>query len=85
MRAVQGCIPCTALPFGLMSDLSDLSDTIDSAAAKPKSVTVDGSTVTAHTLKELDDHYDRKANREAAAAPRSIGVKFFNTSPPGAT
>lgn len=66
-----------------MADLNDLSDTIDEAASGPQQVTVDGNSVTARSLKELDDHYDRKANREAAASGR-LGIMPFQLRMPGA-
>jgi len=65
-------------------ELDDLSDDIDEQATKSQATSADGVSIQRRTLKELDDHYDRKSNREAATNGR-LGIRFFNTKPPGAT
>lgn len=67
-----------------MADLDELADSIEEQAAKPQSVSADGVTVQSRSLKELDDHYDRVANRAAATSGR-MPFTVFNTKPPGAT
>lgn len=63
-----------------MPDLTELSEHIDEQAQKSQSTTADGVTVNRRTLKELDDHYDRQAARQAAASPaamfRSMNAKI---------
>lgn len=68
----------------MSQELDDLSDAIDDQALKPRATSADGVSIQRSSLKEQDDHYDRKANREAAASG-GAGVRFFNTKPPGAT
>jgi hypothetical protein len=63
--------------------MPDLTDDIETAAAKPKSVVIDGNTVTAHSLPELvqadkhlkaDDSVNTQTNR---------GLRFNKLVPPG--
>jgi hypothetical protein len=63
--------------------MPDLTDDIEDAAAKPRSVTVDGSTVNTHSLPELiaadrhlkaDDSTNTQTNR---------GLRFNKFKPPG--
>lgn len=67
-----------------MADLDELADSIDEQAADPQSFSADGATTQNRSLKDLDDHYDRVANRQAARNGR-IPFSIFNTKPPGAT
>ena len=68
-----------------MATSTELEDAADAAAAKPQSMAADGVSVTTRTLKELDDHIDRKANRAASRKDSGgIGVKFFGLKMPGA-
>ena len=66
-----------------MATQAELEAAADELAAAPKQVTTDGMSVSEHSLKEVDDHIDRKLGRDAAAN-RQLGVSFFNTRPPGA-
>lgn len=67
-----------------MATQAELEDIADDAASNPHQVSADGVSVVGHSLKEIDDHIDRKLSREAATDGR-LGVRFFNTKPPGAT
>ena len=67
----------------MSQDLNELSDAIDEQATKSQATSADGVSIQRRTLKELDDHYDRRANREAAANGR-LGVSFFGLKMPGA-
>lgn len=64
--------------------VEDAEDIADANAAEPASMSADGVTVTNRSLKETDDHVDRVRNREAGRNG-NLGVRFFNTKPPGAT
>lgn len=69
----------------MSEELSDLDAAIDAQAAKPQSTSADGVSMQRRSLKELDEHYQAKANREAAASSTRLPFRLFNTSPPGAT
>lgn len=65
-----------------MTDIDDIADATNANATGPKSVTVDGNTVSQHSLPdqiELEKY--RKANTQAASTARLI---FNKCSPPGA-
>ncbi len=63
--------------------LSDLSDSIDEQATKSQATSADGVSVQRRTLKDLDDHYDRVAGREAAKAG-GLGFRIVQLRQPGA-
>ncbi len=67
----------------MSQDLSDLSDSIDEQATKSQATSADGVSVQRRTLKELDDHYDRVASRQAAANGR-LGINIIQLRMPGA-
>lgn len=62
--------------------MADLSDQIESDAAKPQSATIDGNSVNARSLAELiaADEY-LKANEAVASTKR--GLVFQRMQPPG--
>lgn len=62
--------------------LAEIDALIATAVAGPKKAQVDGRSAESHSLKELWEMRQAIAAQELAAD--SIGVKFFNTSPPGA-
>lgn len=68
-----------------MATSEELEDAADTAAATPQAMSADGVSATARSLKELDDHIDRKANREVARkSSGGIGIKLFGLKMPGA-
>lgn len=68
-----------------MATQEELEDAADDAAATPQAMSADGVSATARSLKELDDHIDRKANRAVSRTDSGgIGVKFFGLKMPGA-
>jgi hypothetical protein len=71
------------LAHRVSQELDDLSDSIDEQATKSQATSADGVSVQRRTLKELDDHYDRKAGREAASAGR-LGINIIQLRMPGA-
>lgn len=66
-----------------MATQAELETAADELAQNPKAMSSDNQSVTEHSLAEIDDHIDRKLNRDAAANGR-LGVRFFNMRPPGA-
>ena len=65
--------------------MADLSDTIEDAASDPQSATIDGRSVTSRPIKDLIDADRYLAEKVATQSTTTrLGVRFFNTSPPGA-
>lgn len=62
--------------------MADLSDDIETAATKPKSATIDGNTVTAHTLAELIEA-DQYLKTLDAVDSAKRGLVFQRFKPPG--
>lgn len=62
---------------------SDLEAVTDAVAAGPKSVTTDGLAVQSQDVSALIQLEKHRAEQAAARAP-TLGVRFFNTRPPGA-
>lgn len=63
--------------------MSDLDEQIAENAAAPKSITIDGETVTEHSLKEQIEADKYLAGKNAAARPHA-GLRFTKIIPPGA-
>lgn len=66
-------------------DPPELEDVIREVAAGPKSVTVDGTNVQAHSIKELIEADQHLAGKSGAASTRHRGIRFSKLVPPGAT
>ena len=65
--------------------MPDLEDILTELASKPKSVTVDGVTVTNHSLPEVSAVADRVAAQTATSGGGNpAGVRFTKLVPPGA-
>lgn len=71
--------------------MPDLTDTVETNAAKPRAVTVDGQTVEQHSLKDQIEAAKFVAARDATAETSGnsvgnglFGVAFFKFRPPGA-
>lgn len=69
-----------------MADASDIQETIaTNAASGVKSVTVDGQSVSAHSLPELIDAEKHVASKEAMADPAAwFRGNTFRVKPPSA-
>lgn len=50
--------------------MPDLNETVEAAAAAPKSYSVDGETIVSHSLTELQDIADRQQTDEVVKKPR---------------
>lgn len=64
------------------SELAQIRAQIIASAGRPKSITVDGETFTAHGLNELLEAY--RVMTSASSRPNS-GIKFSKIVPPGAS
>lgn len=64
--------------------MPDLSSQIEDAADTPQSATIDGRAATARPIKDLIEA-DRYLQERTAAQNSNtrLGIRFFNTSPPG--
>lgn len=60
--------------------MSDLSDELEAAAAKPKQITIDGNTVSQHSLKELIDA-DRYLRQQTASDQGKRPFTLFKLRP----
>ena len=71
--------------------MSTLPDTVETNAAKPRAVTVDGQTVEQHSLKDqIEAAKFAAANSAVTETGNSVGngkfgVSFFKFRPPGAS
>lgn len=63
---------------------SELESTIETNAEKPVSMSVDGVTVTQRPMSELIAA-DRYLSAKRASRRRSLGIRFRQVVPPGAT
>lgn len=65
-----------------MPDAGDISDSIAEAAAKPASATIDGNTVSARSIDDMEKAHNHVAGREAAASNRpGLGLRFQQITP----
>lgn len=80
LRGQRNAVP-VCIGVRRMADISELEDAADAEAAKALSTSADGVSVGRRSLKELDDHIDRVANREAAAGRRSPFTIFKMRAP----
>jgi len=62
--------------------MSDLSDQIETNAQAPKSVTVDGSTATQHSLKDQIEA-DKYLGAKVGATKSKFGVRIGQFTQPG--
>jgi methionine aminopeptidase len=63
--------------------MPDLTDDIETAAAKPKAVTIDGNTVTAHSLPELVEADKHLKADDSVNTQTSRGIRWNKFKPPG--
>lgn len=66
-----------------MATAAEIEVLIDTAAAGVQEMQVDGRRAKSHSLKDLIEYLKWKSAQEAAANG-SLGIRFINTSPPGA-
>jgi hypothetical protein len=67
-----------------MATQAEIEAATDAAAAKPQQMTADGISVTNRSTQDLIA-YEKYRKETSAAANGRLGVRFFNTKPPGAT
>jgi uncharacterized protein YaiL (DUF2058 family) len=63
--------------------MSELAETIESNAQKPRMVTIDGQQAVQHTLKDQIEA-DRYLQSQQAATGQRRGLNFARMKPPGA-
>jgi len=65
--------------------MSSISDSIQSVATGPKSVSVDGTKVDAQSIDDLVKADQHLAAKEGVASTRHRGLRFSKLTPPGTT
>lgn len=87
MTRAGGCAIAAQPLFLCAGHMADeLNDIIEAAAADPKKATVDGTTVEAHSLKDLVEaaKFLNSAGSTAVSRPNR-GIRITKLVPPGAT
>ena len=67
-----------------MATQAEIEAATDAAAAQPQQMSGDGINVTNRSIADLIA-YEKYRAEQVAAANNRLGVRFFNTKPPGAT
>lgn len=63
--------------------MADLTDTIEDAAAKPQTTTVDGTTVDNRSLPDLIAADKHLRGQQALDTPTAFPMRVFKIAPPG--